>query len=165
MSNLIKVTGDLLVCAEKGQFDFIVHGCNCFNTMGSGIAKSIREHYPEVYSADFRTKRGDYNKLGNWTSENVVRNNGAVDFIVINAYTQYDFNAGTNDDKFEYASFELILQKLHFMYGDKRFGFPYIGMGLAGGNVERIMALLEQFADKCKLKGGTVTLVDFNQNR
>jgi O-acetyl-ADP-ribose deacetylase (regulator of RNase III) len=161
MSDLITVKGDLLVNAEKGHFDIIVQGCNCLTTMGSGIARSIREKYPEVYSADFRTKKGDYNKLGNWTQERVIRNNGCIDFIVINAYTQYDYNAGSNYDLFEYASFELILQKLYHFYGDKRFGFPRIGMGLAGGNAERIMGMLEQFAYKCKLKSGTVTLVDF----
>ena len=28
------VHGDLFKLAEQGEFDIIVHGCNCFNTMG-----------------------------------------------------------------------------------------------------------------------------------
>jgi O-acetyl-ADP-ribose deacetylase (regulator of RNase III) len=34
--------GNLIDMAEAGLFDFIVQGCNCHNTMGSGIAKEIR---------------------------------------------------------------------------------------------------------------------------
>ena len=34
--NIVK--GDLIKSAKEGQFDVIIHGCNCFNTMGAGIA-------------------------------------------------------------------------------------------------------------------------------
>ena len=43
----------------------------------------------------------------------------------------------------------------------KRFGFPYIGMGLAGGNKERIIDMLEHFAEELEPWGGSVTLVNF----
>ena len=150
-------TGDLLALAEAGEFDVIVHGCNCFNTMGGGIARQIRERYPEVAQADSKTKRGDYNKLGNWTSEEVIRKNGLVEFTAVNAYTQY--NMSTGQDVFEYAAFELILKKLLHVYGDKRIGMPYIGMGLAGGDAVRIIPMIENFAIKVTERGGSVTLV------
>ena len=44
--------GNLIDMAEAGEFDVIVHGCNCQNTMGSGIAKEMRARYPGVYQAD-----------------------------------------------------------------------------------------------------------------
>ena len=34
--------GNLLDLAEAGEFDIVVQGCNCFNTMGGGIAREIR---------------------------------------------------------------------------------------------------------------------------
>ena len=151
--------GNLLDLAEAGQFDIIVQGCNCFNTMGGGIAKEIRERYPEVAYVDQQTLRADYTKLGNWTDDIVIRNNGLSQFTVINAYTQY--NMSTGKDVFEYAAFELILQKLLFCYPGKSFGFPFIGMGLAGGDKIRIINLLEWFADEVQKKDGTVTLVEF----
>ena len=40
------IKGDLIDLAIEGKFDLIVHGCNCFNTMGKGIAKSIRQNFP-----------------------------------------------------------------------------------------------------------------------
>lgn len=151
--------GNLLDLAEAGEFDIVVQGCNCFNTMGGGIAREIRERYPEVAYVDSKTEKGDYNKLGNWTSEVVVRKNGMVEFDVVNAYTQYNMSQGI--DVFEYVAFELILQKLIHVYGDKRIGLPYIGMGLAGGDRELILAAIEWFAMRVAKKGGTVTLVEF----
>jgi O-acetyl-ADP-ribose deacetylase (regulator of RNase III) len=151
--------GNLLDLAEAGEFDIVVQGCNCFNTMGGGIAREIRERYPEVAAADAETIKGDYTKLGNWTEEAVLRQNGAGAFLVVNAYTQYNMSQGT--DVFEYVAFELILQKLLHFCGDKRIGLPYIGMGLAGGDPLWIMPMIESFAERVSAKGGSVTLVEF----
>jgi O-acetyl-ADP-ribose deacetylase (regulator of RNase III) len=153
--------GNLLDLAEAGEFDVVVQGCNCFNTMGGGIAREIRERYPEVAYVDSKTERGDYHKLGNWTSEVVVRKNGTVEFDIVNAYTQY--NMSTGEDVFEYAAFELILRKLHHVYGNKRIGFPLIGQGLAKGDPARINTLLENFAIAITKTGGSVTIVKFDQ--
>jgi O-acetyl-ADP-ribose deacetylase (regulator of RNase III) len=153
---LIKVKGDLLKLAEQGEFDVIVHGCNCFNLMGGGIAKSIREKWPQVYAADCKTKAGDYKKLGTWTLCDID-----VNFCVVNAYTQYHIS--NKEDVFEYTAFQLILEKLiRFARNDVlRFGMPYIGMGLAGGDKDRIMGMIENFAKEVTKLGSTVTLVDF----
>jgi O-acetyl-ADP-ribose deacetylase (regulator of RNase III) len=151
--------GNLLDLAERGEFDIIVQGCNCFNAMGGGIAKEIRARYPEVAAVDAKTQRGDYNKLGNWTSELVIRNNGTSVFQVINAYTQY--GVSNTKDVFEYLAFGLILQKLSHQFEDKRIGLPYIGMGLAGGKKETILPMIEYFGEELAKTGGSVTLVEF----
>jgi O-acetyl-ADP-ribose deacetylase (regulator of RNase III) len=156
-SALKHVKGNLLDLAEAGKFDVVVQGCNCFNTMGGGIAREIRERYPEVAEADARTVRGDYNKLGNWTAGTVIDDD--FRFIVINAYTQFDMSTG--EDVFEYTAFELILQKLVRLYGIYSIGLPYIGMGLAGGNKDIIIPMIELFAQQISAKGGSVTLVEF----
>ena len=148
--------GNLLDLAEAGEFDIIVQGCNCFNTMGGGIAREIRERYPVVASVDMVTLRGDYRKLGNWTECDAGETNR---FTIINAYTQYNMSQGT--DVFEYLAFQLILEKLAFVYPGKRFGLPYIGCGLAGGEQETIVDMIDVFAKRVALEGGTVTLVEF----
>lgn len=151
--------GDVLALAEAGEFDVVVQGCNCWNTMGSGIARQIRENFPDAYAADSRTEAGDYTKLGNYTLAVVGM---ASPFVIVNAYTQFNFNrTGESTDLFEYAAFELILQKLAHELPGTHFGFPYIGMGLAGGNQQRIIGLLEWFADTVTKTGGSVTLVEF----
>jgi O-acetyl-ADP-ribose deacetylase (regulator of RNase III) len=149
--------GNLLDLAEAGEFDVILHGANCFNTMGGGIAREIRERYPAAALMDDNTIRGDYNKLGNYTEVFPEFTNGK--FTILNCYTQYDMSQG--NDVFEYAAFELILQKLTFVYPGKRFGLPYIGMGLAGGDKTVIIQMIEDFAERVALEGGSVTLVQF----
>lgn len=159
---LFKKTGNLLDLAENGEFDLIVHGVNCFNTMGGGIAKEIRERYPKVAKADAITSRGDYKKLGTWTEWTECDAGEQNRFTIINAYTQY--NMSTGQDVFEYTAFALILQKLARAYPGKRFGFPLIGQGLAKGDPARINTMLENFATNVTESGGTVTIVKFNQS-
>jgi O-acetyl-ADP-ribose deacetylase (regulator of RNase III) len=156
--------GNLIDLAVQGLFDVIVHGCNCLNTMGSGIAAEIRTRYPAAYEADTALSlqlQDDTNsqvqKLGCYTTHLV---NGENKFLIVNAYTQVGF-VPRGIDHFEYASFEVILKKMLHEYGAFNIGFPYIGMGLAGGDKDRIIALLEDFAQQVTAQGGSVTLVEF----
>jgi len=155
---IIYKQGNLLDLAEAGEFDVILHGANCFNTMGAGLAREIRNRYPQAAYVDSKTKNGDYNKLGNWT-ECVAGEQSQ--FTILNCYTQYKMSRST--DVFEYTAFALILQKLLHFHGQERLGFPYIGMGLAGGSKETILAMIKEFSIKVTLLGGSVTLVDFSQ--
>jgi O-acetyl-ADP-ribose deacetylase (regulator of RNase III) len=150
---MLKYTkGDLLELAIT-DFDVIVHGCNCQCMMGGGIAKQIARKYLTAEVVDFKTRAGDYKKLGTWTEVDVGP------FIIINAYTQ--FRTSCSEDVFEYTAFKLILQKLLHEYGNKKIGFPYIGMGLAGGDSSIIIPMIESFAIDVAKKGGSVTLVEF----
>ena len=157
-SMLEHTKGNLLDLAEAGEFDIVVQGCNCFNTMGGGIAREIRERYPHVAEVDGKTASGDYNKLGNYTKA-IVKGEDEHSFIVINAYTQFDMSKGS--DVFEYTAFQLILEKMVRLYGNYSIGLPYIGMGLAGGDPQWIMPIIENFAEQVAKKGGSVTLVEF----
>lgn len=152
-SPLQHTTGNLLDLAEQGEFDVVVQGCNCFNTMGGGIAREIAERYPMAALVDYGTLKGDYDKLGNYTTAFTGK------FLIVNAYTQYNMSQGT--DVFEYTAFQLILEKIAHHYGDRSIGLPYIGMGLAGGNSSWIIPMIEDFAEKVSTKGGIVTLVEF----
>lgn len=161
MSKLKHIEGDLLTLAYNGDFDIVVHGCNCFNTFGSGIAKQIKIKYPSAYEADCHTIKGDIDKLGTYTTGHSDIKSFYY-FLVVNAYTQFDYNIGySTDDKFEYGAFELILKKIAHKYGKSRFGFPMIGMGLAKGDAVRILAMLEKFSENVDQVGGSVTLVRY----
>jgi len=155
------IKGNLLDLAEAGEFDIIVQGCNCFNAMGAGLAPQIAKRYPRAEEVDSETVRGNIGKLGNftmaWSSHYDVN---IKPFKVINAYTQY-VTSQQGEDVFEYDSFSVILRKLAHEYGRHRFGLPYIGMGLAGGDKKRIMAMINDFANKISAQGGSVTLVEF----
>jgi len=157
---LKRIKGNLIDLAEQGEFDVIVHGCNCLNTMGSGIALEMRNRYPKVYEADTLATqqwKTPVAKLGNFSTYTTVGK--GKPFVIVNAYTQVNF-APRGIDHFEYESFSLILRKLETL-GPVRFGFPMIGMGLAGGDETRIIKLLSDFADRVTVAGGSVTLVEF----
>lgn len=160
------VNGNLIDLAEAGEFDIVVHGCNCFHTMGSGLALEIKNRWPMAYKADRETPVGLFMKLGNYSKALV----GPAMVTCINAYTQYGYNKGaSNLDMFEYDAFKLILRKLDFhLYtndiGHQRFGFPLIGCGRAGGNKERILEILSDWSDGiARSSNATVTIVEFNK--
>ena len=57
------------------QKTLVLHGANCFHTMGSGIAKYLREKYPQIYTTDVMTTvKGDKKKLGTF-SKTIISDN------------------------------------------------------------------------------------------
>jgi O-acetyl-ADP-ribose deacetylase (regulator of RNase III) len=154
---MMMIKGNLLDLAEEGKFDVIVHGCNCFHTMGSGIAKQIKDRYPAAYAADLETEYGDRRKLGTYSKAHVPKLFG---FTVVNAYTQYGFNYfNSNRDVFEYDAFEIFLESLSQDFKGMRIGIPLIGMGLAHGDTIRIMSALSDFEDRFSKSSGSLTVV------
>ena len=156
-----ELTGNLITMATCGQFDVIVHGCNCFNNMGSGIAVDIKNVFPEAWEADQRTKKGDRAKMGTFTSAFFERNDPRYDLdhqglTVINAYTQYRYGRGL---QVEYESLEQVFKQLGAIYRGTHtnIGFPQIGAGLAGGDWDIIEEIIED-----QLEGCVSTLVNFN---
>jgi O-acetyl-ADP-ribose deacetylase (regulator of RNase III) len=154
MLNIIK--GDLLALGKDNTFDIILHGCNCFNMMGGGIAYQIQQEFPDAQLADDETVRGDQGKLGSYT----IGMSGRL--VILNCYTQYGISR-EGRDVFEYNAFERVLDKIAYRFGQWRIGLPLIGMGLAGGDAERIIPMIETFAHSVARKGGTVTLVEWHK--
>ena len=132
------INGDIFA----GDDDVIIHGCNCMCTMNSGVAKQVRQYYPEAYQADQRTVVGDKLKLGGYSSCEVRHHFHPCKLVtVINAYTQYDYGYD-NKLRFDCAAFELVLQKIKEQFGHLKIAMPKIGAGLAGGDwsiIEKII--------------------------
>jgi len=137
------VEGDLIKLALDGEFDLIVHGCNCFCTMGAGIAKTIMEYFPEAYNADMQTENGSINKLGKISSVIVKRDN--KDITVVNGYTQYSpSGAGILVD---YDAVRSVFREIKQKFSGFRIGYPMIGAGLARGDWNIISGIiLEQLS-------------------
>jgi O-acetyl-ADP-ribose deacetylase (regulator of RNase III) len=134
------VTGDLIALALEGRFDVIVHGCNCFCTMGGGIAWSIQEEFPEAYKADMVTTKGDRKKLGNYTFATIIRNSHEI--TIVNGYTQFDFHGAKV--LVDYDAVRSVFAKIKTKFSGKRIGYPKIGAGLAGGNWDTIAAIIDE---------------------
>jgi len=145
--------GDLVNLARAGFFDVIIHGCNCFNVMGRGIAKTIRETFPEAYAADCKTLRGDRSKLGTY-SHAIIRC-GAHHLTVVNAYTQ--FNYGGEKPNADYDAIRSVFRAIKRDFAGSRIGYPQIGAGLARGDWDTIAAIIRE-----ELKGEDHTVVIYS---
>ena len=144
------VQGDLIQLALDKKFDVIIHGCNCFCTMGAGIAKSIKTEFPEAYKADCLTTRGDHHKLGTISTITVIRDEHEI--TIVNAYAQFHYRGSAihykgNDGKTNYQAIEECMEEVKKQYAGKRIGYPLIGAGLAGGDWSIISKIINRVLD------------------
>jgi O-acetyl-ADP-ribose deacetylase (regulator of RNase III) len=146
MSWKLKYTkGDLVRDAER-DFDVIGHGCNCYCTMGAGIALGVKRKWPRAYDADRGTAYGDSDKLGtysSWTTGGLT---------ILNMYTQWHYK-GSNV-KADYDAIRSCMRLMKQEFSGKRMGLPLIGAGLAGGDWSTISKIIEE-----ELQGENVTIV------
>lgn len=133
------IKGDLIQLALGGEFDVIVHGCNCFHTMGAGIAKTISQTLPEAFEADKETPYGDPDKLGSISTAHIQRN--AINFTVVNAYTQFNWKG--RGRKADYDAITKCFKQIASQFSPHRIGYPLIGAGLAGGDWAVIEKIIE----------------------
>ena len=144
------IEGDLIQMAKDKKFDVIIHGCNCFNTMGAGIALQVKRNFKAAYQADQQTKKGDKKKLGTYTSAEV---DGVT---IVNAYTQYAFSKGV--DAINYWAVRQVMRKISRDFKGKKIGYPMIGAGLAGGDWDLISLIIYE-----ELKDQDHTLVKYKK--
>ena len=148
MSVVKIVKGDLIRMFLAGHFDMIFHGANCKKTMGAGIAKTIREVFPEAYDADQLDTRPPLSRLGGYSSAKVACGK------VVNLYTQ--FYPGAN---FEYSALISALEKLEReLKRPTRVGVPLIGAGIGGGDWDVIKSILENTGENMQ-----ITIVEYER--
>ena len=135
------IQGDLIAFAKEGYFDVIIHGCNCFKTMGSGIALQIKNAFPEAYQADLDTVAGDDFKLGMYSSA-IVNPSPNVCFVVVNAYTQYRY--GYSEQYADYDAIRKVFRLIKANYTGRRIAYPKIGAGQGRGDWNIISTIIDQ---------------------
>lgn len=149
------IQGNLLDLALASHFDVIVHGANCFNTFGAGIALAVKHTFPEAYSADLRTKKGDINKLGTISyATHTLRLDGKSQLVIVNGYTQYNY--GGMSRRADYKAIHSVFAEVKKQFSGKRIGYPRIGAGLARGKWEVISEIID-----LELAGEDHTLVEY----
>lgn len=151
------VEGDIFKLAENGLFEYVIHGCNCQNAMGSGIAKTVRDSYPKAYAADMSTQKGDLRKLGHFTHAWIAPSLNTLayqsGFTIINAYTQAIFWEKYDEDGKLIPNVILDAVESAFMGiklaydtaypGVSRFAIPKIGSVRGGGVWEEIEEVID----------------------
>jgi O-acetyl-ADP-ribose deacetylase (regulator of RNase III) len=144
------IEGDLIQLALDGAFDVIVHGCNCYCTMGAGIAKGIKMYFPEAYEVDKKTEKGARSKLGTFSYVKIENKN----LIVVNAYTQHHWKG--KGLKVDYDAIRAAFKAVKDQFSGKKIAYPAIGAGLGGGDWEIIAQIISE-----ELEGEAHTFVVF----
>lgn len=132
-----------------GNINVIAHSCNCQKTMAAGLAKKIKDKFPNVYEVDCKKSGDDW--LGKYTAAKVGK-----DKFVVNLYTQYTY--GTDQRQVNYEAFYTALDSLVLSLSKKNtegknyiLGLPYkISCDLAGGDWEIIGSMIDSIALKYK---------------
>ena len=122
--------------------DGFMHQCNCFHTMGSGIAKRIREKYPEAYTADLKHgRKGDRIRLGSFST---VKTHD--DKQVYNVYAQYTFGMEKRHTDYEAVYKGMYSVCAHATVNNiLKLGLPRnIGCKLGGGSWIIVRAIIEE---------------------
>ena len=146
--------GDLLDYATDGHFDVIIHGCNCFCTMGGGIAASISARFPAALKVDHGTIMGDKSKLGSYTSATIdidsTTKTGRTAFVIVNAYTQY-MCSPTKEVPIpcDYDAIDKVMTRINHDFAGKSIGLPQLGAGLAGGDWTKIEEIIRKRLTAC----------------
>ncbi|MCX4026521.1 macro domain-containing protein [Endozoicomonas sp. SM1973] len=144
------ITGDLIKLVADGYFDVIIHGCNCQCTMAAGIAKTIKNIFPEAYYADCATTKGDRSKLGTISYATVELLSHTL--TVVNAYIQYDWRGP--QIRTDYNAVRSAIHEVKHQFSGMRIGYPLFGIGLTKGDWEVIEIILSE-----ELEGEDHTLV------
>ena len=148
--NIIKK--DLIKAFKENEINVIIQQCNVFCTQGSGLAKNIRQEYPEVYNVDAATIKGDRSKLGTFTHAVINRENISPVGYIINLYGQYAYGKGLQTDyDAQRKGFKNIVEFLNNCgsVDTIKIGLPLIGCGLAGGDWNVVQQIIkEELVDK-----------------
>lgn len=133
------ISGDLLLSDAK----FIAHQTNCISKGAAGIAAKIFQKYP--YANSYIT-RANYSSPG--TIE--IFGNNQNQRYIINMYAQFNpgkpDNSKIDNQEIRKRYFYNCLKEIAKIKDLESIAFNYnIGCGLAGGNWEEYLALLQKF--------------------
>lgn len=127
----------------------LFHCCNCFHTMGTGIALEIKQRYPAAYEADGAASA--HTKLGGFSKADVIGPDGNR-LRVYNIYGQYHY--GRDGRKLDYDAFHsAVAAMVQDLYTHRlahpaphpfRIGVNYgIGCRNAGGDWNTVLNIFE----------------------
>lgn len=133
-----EVKGDLIEAFKKGDVNVIAHCCNCFHTMGAGVAKAIAKAFPEALEEDRKTLYGDKHKLGQYSVAHTKHGS------IYNLYGQYRYGRDKQHLDYEALRYSLIEMSASLYPSGVKIGLPRLGCNLAGGDWSIVKGIIEE---------------------
>lgn len=121
------------------KLDAFIHQANCFHTFGAGIARQIKNKYPELYEADLKHgPPGEISRLGDFSWCQCHD-----DKIGYNLYGQFGMG-GIRSTNYEAVYTGLSKIKEHALNNNVHsMGLPYnMGCSLGGGSWSIVSAII-----------------------
>jgi len=123
-----------------------IHSCNCFHTMGAGIAYQIKQKYPMLFKADVAHGRaGDHTRLGKFSWADLPDGKRGY-----NLYSQFNLGMEKRQTNYEamYKGLEAI--KMHLTLAPiENVGVPFnMGCKLGGGSWRVVRAILDDIFEQ-----------------
>lgn len=143
-------TGNLLTAED---IKIVIQGCNSHGVMGSGIAKTIRDLYPQNYEI----YRKAYVDQGNLLYMGQVVWADMGRHLIGNLISQKDYGRDPNVVYVGYSAIQAGVETIDAFVAQRRsltdqeaemelVGFPLIGAGLANGSWKKISQIIEDGA-------------------
>jgi len=132
----------------------IAHQCNCRNVMGAGLAKAIKQRYPEAFEADKRFIKEHRHiaiEMLGLFSYSTSEDGRAI----FNCYGQYGYGGPVRNT--DYLALEGSLRRVSNFLAEgsslcKTLAIPFgIGCGLGGGDWQVVEAILQRVFDKASI--------------
>lgn len=137
------IKGDLF----STNADVICHQVNCQGVMGSGVAKQVKEKYPEAYEnykniCRYFSNLNKKEKLLGYPQLTKIHN--ADEKYIVNMFCQLNYGS----DGKRYTNYEAVynaLEKLNNIFASRfTFAFPYhFGCDRGGANWDIILKMME----------------------
>ena len=116
--------------------------------MGAGIAKQIKDNFPEAYQVDLRTGKGK-DKLGTVSYCEIFDGNNKL--RIVNAYTQYYPGANFSEN-----ALAKCLKWVNENCDKMKIAYPRIGCGIGGGSWDRVSKIIDR-----ELQSKLHTLIEY----
>lgn len=144
------------IIKHVSEYDAVLIGTNCYQVMRNGFQYEVVKKYPYVKAWNYKTKYGDYNKLGEILE---CKEDNQPLFIL--AFLTFGYNFKGNDlDFFNYSALEKCLKLLNILYSGKHLATTMVGCSEFDGNADknRILETLNKYAT-----GFDLTIYDYKQ--
>ena len=121
--------------------------------MGAGIAKQIKQRFPQAFEADKIAKDNNQHDLGNYSAARVLLDDGSA-LVIVNAYIQESISR--TEKMLDESALQSVFEKVKVNFAGAHIAYPAIGAGLSGGDWSTNKQIIDQ-----ALKGENHTYVEF----